>query len=179
MLNTSEAALVRRAQEGNKEAIGKLYDRHQEQIFRFVWSRVADRQSAEDITGEIFTRMVVHLPEYRPTAVPFSAWLYQIARNLIIDAYRQQDGRIPQPLEDVHLAAENQEDPDMMVDQQLTIERIQAALEKIDPQQREVVTLRFLSGLSLREAAETMDCSIAAIKSLQHRGLKALRAALK
>ena len=67
----------------------------------------------------------------------------------------------------------------MMVDQKLTIEKIQAALEEIDPQQREAVTLRFLAGLSLREAAETMDCSVGALKSLQHRGLKALRIALK
>jgi len=179
VFNKSDENLVRRAQQGSKEAIGKLYDRHQEQIFRFVWSRVGDRQLAEDITGETFTRMVAHLPGYRPMAVPFSAWLYQIARNLIADTFRQQNGRLPQPLEDAHFVAEDQEGPDMMVDQKLTIEKIQAALEEIDPQQREAVTLRFLAGLSLREAAETMDCSVGALKSLQHRGLKALRIALK
>jgi len=179
VFDTSDANLVRRAQQGNKGAIGKLYDRYQEQMFRFAWSRVGDRQLAEDITGEIFTRMVTHLPEYRATAVPFSAWLYQIARNLITDVYRRQDSRILQPLENAHLVAETQESPDMMVEHQLTIEKIQAALETIDPQQREAVTLRFLTGLSLREAAETMDCSVAALKSLQHRGLQALRVALK
>ena len=179
MFDTSDANLVRRAQQGNKGAIGKLYDRYQEQMFRFAWSRVGDRQLAEDITGEIFTRMVTHLPEYRATAVPFSAWLYQIARNLITDVYRRQDNRILQPLENAHLVAENQESPDMMVEHKLTIEKIQAALETIDPQQREAVTLRFLAGLSLREAADTMDCSVAALKSLQHRGLQALRVALK
>lgn len=66
-----------------------------------------------------------------------------------------------------------------MVDQQLTLEKIHTALADIDPQQREVVTLRFLTGLSLRETAETLDCSLSAIKSLQHRGLIALRATLK
>jgi len=179
VLNKSDTDLVQRARQGSKDAIGKLYDQHQEHIFRFVWSRVGDRQLAEDITGETFTRMVTHLADYQPTAVPFSAWLYQIARNLIIDAHRRQNGRFPQPLEEAQLVAGNQEGPDMMVDQKLTIEKIQAALEKLDPQQREAVTLRFLAGLSLREAAETMDCSIGALKSLQHRGLKALRVALK
>ncbi len=179
MNEPNDNELVRRAQKGSPDAVGKLYDRYQAQLFRFVWARVGDRQLAEDITGEIFTRMVVHLPKYQPTAVPFSAWLYQIGRNLIIDTYRRDNGRYPEPLENALSVGDGQAGPDLMVDQQLTLEKIHTALADIDPQQREVVTLRFLTGLSLRETAEMLNCSLSAIKSLQHRGLMALRAALK
>ena len=71
MLDVSNKDLVRRAQKGDVHAIGELYDRHQEQIFRFVWSRVGNRQLAEDITGEVFTRMVVSLSDYELTSKPF------------------------------------------------------------------------------------------------------------
>lgn len=176
-IDIDDVVLVERAQGGDVDAIGELYDAHHQPIFRYVWSRVGDQQLAEDLTGEIFTRMVTSLQNYRTGTVPFRAWLYRIARNLIIDHHRSENGRIPASLDVVeNLSGGGQPGP--IVERLLTLEQIQAALSGIDPAQQEVIRLRFVAGLSLADAAQAVDKTIPAVKSLQHRGLAALRAAL-
>ncbi len=179
LLELNEVELVRLARDGDAEAVGALYDRHQAQIFRYVWSRVDNQRLAEDLTGEIFTRMVVNLPKYRPSGIPFRAWLYRIAYNLIMDHYRTANGRHPLPLQHAHNLSHDGQNPSTIIETQLTIDRVRRALARLEPAQRDVVELRFLAGMSLREVAGTLDKSVAAIKSIQHRGLKALRAALQ
>lgn len=161
------------------QAVGELYDRHNEPIFRYVWSRVHDRQTAEDLTGEIFTRMVASLPKYRPQGVPFRAWLYRIAHNLVVDHHRKEGGRALVPLEALESSSVEGKNPDLIVEHRLATEQIHHALAHLDPPQREVVMLRFLDGLSLGEVALTLDKTVPAVKSLQYRGLIALRALLK
>lgn len=179
VLNPSDADLVTRAQEGDVDAVGQLYDRHHERIFRYVWSRTSDRHVAEDLTGETFLRMVRHLPNYRSRGVPFTAWLYRIARNLIVDHHRSEAGRVPVPLATVEGSGAEMDDTGVVVERKLSVERIRQALAGLDPAQREVVELRFLAGLSLREVAQALDRSVAAVKSLQYRGLLALRLVLQ
>ena len=99
MLDSKDADLVRRAQAGDVAAVGDLYDRHHKAIFRYVQSRVHGKDLAEDLTGEIFTRMVANLPDYRPMGVPFRAWLYRIAHNLVVDHYRKEGGQVLVPLD--------------------------------------------------------------------------------
>ncbi|MCP4423285.1 MAG: sigma-70 family RNA polymerase sigma factor [Chloroflexi bacterium] len=179
MVGTDDAQLVKRAQRGDVDAIGHLYDEHHQPIFRYVWSRARDQQLAEDLTGEIFTRMVANLSSYKPTNAPFRAWLYRIARNLLVDYHRSQNGRFPASLEQAKNLSDDGSEPGPIVERQLTLEQIQAALTRIDPAQQEVVVLRFVAGLSLADVAHALDKTVPAIKSLQHRGLTALRAALK
>jgi RNA polymerase sigma-70 factor (ECF subfamily) len=174
-----DAELIRRAQHGNSKAIGKLYDHHQPHIFRFVWSRVHHQQTAEDMTGEIFTRMITHLPNYRDSGLPFRAWLYRIARNLIVDHFRQQGERPPLPLDEAENMTENMENMDTLLQQKIIAASVQQALDLIDPEQCEVVVMRFLVGLPLKEVALSLNKSVPAVKSLQHRGLQALRVALQ
>jgi RNA polymerase sigma-70 factor (ECF subfamily) len=161
------------------DAAGKLYDRHNEPIFRYIWSRVYDKQTAEDLTGEVFTRVVAALPDYRFRGVPFRAWLFRIAHNLIIDHYRKDQARVSVPLEHAEPLLAEGNDPDIVLEQQLTTEQIRRALETLDPSQREVLVLRFLAGLSLQDVALTLDRTVPSVKSLQYRGLIALRAHLK
>jgi RNA polymerase sigma factor (sigma-70 family) len=103
--NINDAELIKRAQNrrgkptAGAEAVGELYDRYQESVFRYIWSRVSNPQLAEDLTGDVFTRMVVNLPKYRYTGAPFKAWLYSIARNLVIDNYRKASSRNQLPIE--------------------------------------------------------------------------------
>ncbi len=178
-MELDDLALVEQAQGGDVDAVGALYDAHHQAIFRYVWSRVSDQQLAEDLTGEIFTRMVTSLSGYQPTAVPFRAWLYRIARNLVVDHHRSQNGRVLTSLDVVENLSGESGQPDPIVEQHLTQERIRAALAYIDPAQKEVVILRFLAGLSLVEVAQALDKTVPAVKSLQHRGLTALRAFLE
>jgi RNA polymerase sigma-70 factor (ECF subfamily) len=160
-------------------AVGQLYDRHYTRIFRYLWSRLRDPQIAEDLTGEVFTRMVRDLPKYRSRGVPFQAWLYRIAHNLAVDHHRASRRHESVPLYYAEGLNAQEHDLTAEVERKLTVERVAAALEILDPVQQEVVVLRFLVGLSLREVAVALDRTVAAIKSLQHRGLVALRAALQ
>jgi len=160
-------------------AVGKLYDRHYTRIFRYLWSRLRDPHLAEDLTGEVFARMVRDLPNYRSTGVPFKAWLYRIAHNLAVDHQRAASRHESVPLYHAEGLNVDDADPGRAVERKLTVERVVAALETLDPTQQEVVVLRFLAELSLREVAAALDKTVAAVKSLQHRGLIALRGALQ
>lgn len=168
--------LVRRAQNGDRFAIRELYLAHHESIYRFIWSRVHDPALADDLTGEVFLRMVTHLPRYQDRALPFRAWLYQIARHLLIDDHRRNEHRESVPLERVTQRLIERETPEAITERTMTFARVQQALAGLAPDQREVVEMRFLAGLSLHEVALAVGKTIAAVKSLQHRGLTALRA---
>ena len=178
MPDTSDVDLIKRAQGGDVEAVGQLYDRYHTRIFRYLWSRLREPQLAEDLTGEVFARMVRDLPGYRPRGIPFQAWLYRIAHNLAVDHQRMQVRHPLVSLDDAESLKAEGQDPAARVERQLTVERVEQALEALDPTQREVIVLRFLVGLSLREVAAALNKTVGAIKSLQHRGLVVLRAAL-
>ncbi len=175
MAEPGQTDLVTRAQGGDAEAIGQLYDQHHEALFRYVWARVGERPLAEDLTGEVFMRMLNALPRYRAAAAPFRAWLYQIASNLLVDHYRKMSRQSLAPLHEAERNSAGLNDVTALVEQQLTLERVHQALARLDETQREVVTLRFLSGLSLQEVASALGKTENAVKALQHRGLMALR----
>jgi len=178
MQDRSDIELITRAQRGEVNAIGWLYDRHRDSIFRYLWIRLDDRQLAEDLTGDVFMRMLDALPRYRMQGQPFRAWLYRIAHNLLVDYFRKMDHQATVPLEAVEEQG-TEDDPDRMSEQILLSERLQVALMRLEPTQCEVVVLRFLAGLSLQETALALGKTEAAIKALQHRGLSGLRQALK
>jgi RNA polymerase sigma-70 factor (ECF subfamily) len=178
MKELDDMELVKQAQSGNITAVGELYDRHRPRIFRYLRFKTANTQVAQDLTGEVFLRMVDHLPGFQPRGVPFSAWLYKIAHNLLLKQ-GQQESR--QPL--VHLVHadtvnQNGNNPALVVERQLEMEWVWRGLDKIDASQREVLILRFVAGLSLKETAETLAKTLAAVKTLQHRGILALQAEL-
>jgi RNA polymerase sigma-70 factor, ECF subfamily len=166
-----------RIQSESSLAAEELYREHHEHIFRFIWSRVYDAQQAEDMTGEVFTRMVANLSGYRDRSLPFRAWLYRIARNLIIDHHRKEISA------DALAQSIDQSTAELSIEEQaettLTLKQVQRALQNIDPEQREVVELRFLGELSLEEVSLVMNKSIPAVKALQHRGLASMRTHLK
>jgi RNA polymerase sigma-70 factor, ECF subfamily len=178
MEHSSDAELITRAQRGEVNAIGGLYDRHRESIFRYLWIRLDDRQLAEDLTGDVFMRMLSALPRYHMKGLPFRAWLYRIAHNLLVDYFRKMNHQATLPLDAVEEQGA-EDDPGRTVEQILLSERLQVALLRLEPTQCEVVVLRFLAGLSLQETALALGKTEAAIKALQHRGLSGLRHALE
>jgi RNA polymerase sigma-70 factor (ECF subfamily) len=181
----SDSELVKRAQikplgdASGAEAIGELYDRYNEQVFRYVWARVYDRNSAEDLTGEVFVRMVANLPKYRPTSTPFLAWLYRIAHNLVIDHYRKEENKRELHLDQVDQLLLDTNNPADMTEDKMFYNRVKIALLEINPTWQEVIVLRFLMGMSLQEVAVTLGKSVGAVKVAQHRGLKELRNVLQ
>ena len=179
MPELSDEQLVRQAQNGNVAAVGELYDRHHMRIFRFVRSKVYHTQLAQDLTGEIFLRMVSALPGYRPQGVPFTAWLYRIARNHVINHGQKEQHRKQLPLTYANHIPHPNNNPATIVEQQLALERVLAGLAQLDEDQREVLTLRLIAGLSLKEVADALDKTVAAVKTLQYRGTRALRLAVR
>ncbi len=171
--------VLEKAIRGEPAAIGTLYDRHHEGVFRYLWARLGDRQAAEDLTGEVFLRMHASLPRYEARELPFRAWLFRIARNLLIDEYRRRKGRTTIPLDESTTAVPAGIGPEQTAERTLTAERLRGAMLRLSRPRREVVALRFFGQLSVRETATAMGKTVAAVKALQHEGLLALRVALE
>lgn len=178
MQETDDMELVKRAQAGNITAVGELYDRHRIKIFRYIRSKILNTQQAQDLTGEVFLRMVDHLPSFQPMGVPFSAWLYQIARNLVIKQVQKENKQQIVSLFHANSVSRSNDNPARIVERNMELEWLLQGLEKIDEFQREVIILRFIVGLSLKETAEVLDKTLAAVKSSQHRGIMALQVAV-
>jgi RNA polymerase sigma-70 factor, ECF subfamily len=180
----SDAELVKKVQKNHRasshslEAVSVLYDRHHERIFRYLLIRVNDHHQAEDLTGEVFIRMLNALPDYQERSAPFEAWLYRIARNLLIDSYRKESAKKMIPIDEV-VGLPTAEDLDSRMDDKWSLETVRKALEKIEPAQREVIELRFLVGLPAHDVALILEKTISAVKALQHRGLNNLRLAIE
>ncbi len=181
MSETDDADLVRRAQAGESDAVGELYDRHHIRIFRYLMVLVRDRHLAEDMTGEVFARMVSRLATFRLIGVPFQAWLYRIAHNLAMDHLRRPQQMAVLPDQEIESLPSSPAADGLAVwyERQQSMARIRAALDALDEMQQQVIILRFVAGLSLQETARALGKSVPAIKSIQHRGLTALRRALE
>ena len=177
----SDADLVRRIHQSSsssleaREAIGILYDRYHAHIFRYLWMRVSDFQQAEDLTGEVFTRMVASLARYQERELPFQAWLYRIAHNLLVDQYRKNGTGQRISLDEMKELPMEEHDLVASVDKRLLIEEVRSAMQRLDALQKDVIVLRFLIGLPIRDVALILDKTIPTIKALQHRGLRDLR----
>jgi RNA polymerase sigma-70 factor, ECF subfamily len=183
--NSTDVELIKLAQNRQNDpdigaqAVGELYDRYHESIYRYVWSRVSDQQLAEDLTGDVFTNMVKNLPRYRSIGTPFQAWLYRIARNLIIDNRRKASSRNEMPLVEEFDSIAGEHDPVQVVEDQMVVEQVQAVLGELKPLKRDVLILRFIVGLSLNEVASILGRTIGSIKVTQHRALRELRTMLE
>ena len=165
--------LVTRAQKGSADAAGQLYERHYPSIFRYLFYRTGDQHTAEDLTGEVFLKMVQALPAYRVTAATFRTWLFQIARNLSIDYFRRGKTHPVAALDEFLPSAE--QGPENAADRHLTGAQLYQALAQLNEDQRDVVLLRFIEGMAIGEVAAALHKSEDAIKGLQRRALIALR----
>ena len=160
---------VARAKDGDADALRFLYLCYADNVYGYVCSIVRDEFEAEDVTQQIFAKLMTALGRYEPRLVPFSAWILRVAHNAAIDHVR---ARRPVPLEEVH-------PPDATGDDGAgSRERfadLRLALDALPAEQRDVIVLRFLVGLTPREIAERMGRSEDAVHGLQHRGRRRLR----
>jgi RNA polymerase sigma-70 factor (ECF subfamily) len=160
-------AAVARAKEGDADALRFLYLRYADNVYGYVCSIVRDEHEAEDVTQHIFAKLITALARYEPRVVPFSAWILRVAHNASIDHMR---ARRPVPCEEVR-------SPDIEVDVsgRERFADLRLALDALPTEQRDVIMMRFLIGLTPREIAERLGRSEDAVHGLQHRGRRRLR----
>jgi len=169
----NERQLVLQAQAGNADAFGQLYDAYMERIYRFVYFRVEDPQTAEDITSQVFLKAWSNLNRFRFARTPYLAWLYTIAHNAVIDHYRTR--KVTAALEDVQLSQPDYaEKVESEIDLSVEMKSIKSAIRTLTDDQQQVLTLKFIEGLSNTEIARHLGKREGAIRALQMRGLQAL-----
>jgi RNA polymerase sigma-70 factor, ECF subfamily len=162
---------IARAKEGDASALHFLYLRYADDVHRYVKSIVRDPHEAEDITQSVFAKLLTKVQRYEQREVPFSAWILRVARNAALDHLRS---RRQIPVEDVRASDAGHDE--------LRFERYQSlrdALNRLPEEQRAVLVLRHLVGLSPVEIAERLKKTESAIHGLHHRGRGALKAALR
>jgi RNA polymerase sigma-70 factor (ECF subfamily) len=167
-----ETRLIQRAKQGDKGAIGELYRRNVDVIYRYIWTRVRETTVAEDLTGSVFLKALEALPTYEPSGKPFLAWLYRIAYARVVDHWRQQERRTEVPLLETLPAREPQ--PDELLEAEADWSRAMELIAQLTDDQQDVLILRFIGDMSLTEVAEILGKTLGATKALQHRALAAL-----
>ncbi|MEA3438822.1 MAG: sigma-70 family RNA polymerase sigma factor [Chloroflexota bacterium] len=173
MPDTVNSDVILKAKRGDIDAIALIYRRFNLDIFRYLFYRVNNQQAAEDITSDVFLRMIQSLPNYRLQGSPFQAWLFRIAHNLAIDFSRKASNRNQTQLTKDLVA--NDPDPAQVSERNLTSERLNLALTELGQDQRDVIALRFVVCLSIADTALVLNKSQDAVKGLQRRALTALR----
>lgn len=168
-----EKDIIERAIKGEAEAFGLLYDRYQPQIYRFIYLKVSHREEAEDLTHQAFLNAWQKINNYAFRGFPFSSWLYQIARNQVIDHYRAK--KIVINIEEDEAVEIKTENPSELIDKNLDIEKIKMAVGRLNPAHQDVIILRFIEDFSPKETAQVLGRSEMAIKLLQHRAIKNLK----
>jgi RNA polymerase sigma-70 factor (ECF subfamily) len=161
--------LIDRAKNGDSGAIATIYQTHVGMIFRYIAYRVGSDEDAEDLTGEVFVKMVESLPRYQHTGAPFEAWLHRIAAARVADFYRlrnrQQEIALTENLQSERISPEER-----LVNAQEQAE-LRAALRELSEEEQTVLIYRFVERKSHKEVAEIIDKSVSAVKSIQHRAL--------
>ena len=175
MTNTiaQEDNLVYKAIEGDEQAFASIYDAYLEGIYRFVYIRVEDHQTAEDITSTVFLKAWENLKGYQPRGIPFRAWLFRIARNSVIDHYRTR--KQSAPLDAVINVVEDDAQPlSERIGERLQTDEVLAYMQKLTEDQRNVLALKFVQGLTTKEIAQALGKRQGAVRALQMRGLQTL-----
>jgi len=171
----NEESLVRRAQQHDQEALARLYEEHFDKIYRYVTLRIGNEMEAEDVTQQVFVNTLQSISSFKWRGISFSAWLFRIAHNQAVD-YLRKKKRAALPLDESLVS--NDINPQLVAEDKQDIEQLLQATKKLTEAQREVISLRFTSGLPIAEVAKVMGKSQGAVKALQHSAIVALRKAL-
>ena len=173
-----EEQLLAKAMQFDDAALGELYDRYETKIYGYIYRRTGDQALAEDLTAQVFLKMLESIRDQKAWHSSFSGWLYRIAHNLVVDMYRRKGRHGAVDLEEAPQTAADSQNPEETVEQTLDAERLRSAIRRLTEEQAEVVSLRFLEGYSIAEVADMMNRTEGAIKALQYRAVATLRTLL-
>jgi RNA polymerase sigma-70 factor (ECF subfamily) len=172
----NEEKLIARAVRRDAAAFGILYEHYLDRIYRYVYYRSGSTGETEDLTDQVFLKAWEAIDRYENRGVPFIAWLYRLAHNLVVDQYRAR--RPTMPLEAISEAEEPGADVVDAVEAQLDAEEVRGAIQKLSPEHQQLIALRFVEGLSHAEVALIIGKSEGATRVIQYRALQALARAL-
>lgn len=169
-----ERAVVEAAKKGDQEALSTLYEFYFPRVYRYVSSRVSSSEDAEDVTEEVFLKILTNLKKFSWRGLPFGAWVFRIARNETISHARRQKSRAPSvPLIDT--IPDDSQDHVTAVEVGMALEAVKEAAARLPEAQRDVIALRFGAGLSVAETAASLKKSENNVKVLQHKAIAKLK----
>jgi RNA polymerase sigma-70 factor (ECF subfamily) len=171
---TDEEVLYK-ATQGDGEAFGMLYDKYAARIYNYIYYRTGSNQDAEDLTSRVFFRAMRHITSYTDRGVPFSAWLYRIAHNLVANWHRDSSRRQEVELEDGYRASKSEEYPESALLENEEQNALLKLIRNLPEERQQLLILKFTEHMSNSEIGQIMDRTEGAIKSLYHRTLLSLR----
>lgn len=178
-LSDIQPEVVDRARTGDAEALATLYNWYLPRVYRYVLGRVGNVMEAEDLTEDIFLKMLGGISEFRWRKAPFSAWLFRIARNQVVSYFRRAGSagtpnrQVENTLDSVN--SNDHQDPLAAVEMQLALEGVREAVRVLPEAQREVILLRFGADLSVRETARVLGKREGTVKVLQYKAVYRLQ----
>jgi len=170
-----EEDVLARASQGDKDAFGELYECYTERIFNYVYYRTGNVHDAEDLTARVFQRAMNHIHNYTDRGVPFSAWLYRIAHNLVANWHRDRSRRQEIPIDDLPVLPAKGEHPEATLVRTEEQDALLRLIRRLPSDRQNLLILKFVENLSNAEIGQIMGRSEGAVKSLYHRTLLALR----
>lgn len=169
----SDSNLLERAKRFDEQALTEVYDRHSAEIYRYAVRLLGDQDLAEECVAETFSRLLMVLRNGGGPRTHLRAYLYRVAHNWITDYYRRRS--LPELPLNPEMHGEPGSDPHQSLTEKLEREQVRAALFRLTPDQRQVITLKYLEGWKNEEIAQALDKQVGAVKALQHRALNTLR----
>ncbi len=161
---------IRKAKQGEAVSFGILYDHYASPLYRFIYFKTGNKTEAQDLLHEVFLRAWQNIAGYDDRGLPFSSWLYQIARNRVIDYYRTKKDH--SDITEIELAAASDI---TLLENKLGLAKVMKALRQLSEEQQNIIVMRFINDLSPGEIAASLDKSEGAIRLIQHRALNRLR----
>jgi len=162
-----------KAGERNEYILSGLYEEYFDKIARYAYLRIGNRADAEDIAGDVFLKALKSLKSYKERGIPMQAWLYKIAHNLVVDYFRKMNKQNTVTIDNMEI--EGGVNPAIIAEKSLEIRRLKKAMEQLTHDQREVLGLRFFSGLSSRETSQVLNKSDGAVREMQRAAIEKLR----
>jgi RNA polymerase sigma-70 factor, ECF subfamily len=174
-VQSSDEQLLVSAAQGDLDAFGSLYERYVERIYNYIYYRTGSTYDSEDLTERVFMRAMRHIGNYHDRGLPFSAWLYRIAHNLVANWHRDNNRRKEIPLDEGFVEYRHGEHPETELLRLEERERLLRAIRTLPAERQQLLILKFVEHLSNAEIGQIMGRTEGAVKSLYHRTLLAVR----
>ncbi|MBM3125986.1 MAG: sigma-70 family RNA polymerase sigma factor [Chloroflexi bacterium] len=171
----NEESILARASQGDRDAFGQLYEHYIERIFNYVYYRTGNLHDAEDLTARVFQRAMNHIKNYTNRGLPFSAWLYRIAHNLVANWHRDRSRKQEIPLDDLPVVPTRGDHPERNLVRSQEQEALLRMIRRLPGERQNLLILKFVENMSNAEIGQIMGRSEGAVKSLYHRTLLSLR----